>query len=269
MKELFIVILICFIAGCGAGIGTGFAGMSAAAVIAPMLITFLHVDPYTAVGIALASDVLASAVSAYNYGKNKNLDIRNGIIMMASVLVFTFVGSLASSFIPSKAMGSTSVFVTIFIGLKFIIKPVMTTKEQMNSKSVKRKVIESVLCGALIGFICGFVGAGGGMMMLLILVTVLGYELKTAVGTSVFIMTFTAFTGSVSHFALGDMPNLIYLGLCVVFTFMWAMIASKMANKAKPSTLNRITGIILVVLGIAMIVVNYMNGQLIFSKGSL
>ena len=54
-----------------------------------MLITFLGMDPYMAVGIALSSDVLASAVSAYTYGKNKNLDIRNGIIMMLSVLLFT------------------------------------------------------------------------------------------------------------------------------------------------------------------------------------
>ena len=66
----------------GAGLGTGFAGMSAAAVISPMLITFLGMDPYMAVGIALSSDVLASAISAYTYGKNKNLDIKNGIIMM-------------------------------------------------------------------------------------------------------------------------------------------------------------------------------------------
>ena len=43
-----------------------------------MLITFLHMDPYLAVGIALASDVLASAASAITYGKNKNLDIRAG-----------------------------------------------------------------------------------------------------------------------------------------------------------------------------------------------
>ena len=74
--------IVCFIAGIGAGLGTGFAGMSAAAVVSPMLITFLHMPAYEAVGIALASDVLASAVSAYTYGKNKNLDIRNGIVMM-------------------------------------------------------------------------------------------------------------------------------------------------------------------------------------------
>ena len=63
-------ILITFFAGMGAGLGTGFAGMSAAAVISPILITFLGIDPYIAVGIALSSDVLASAVSAYTYCKN-------------------------------------------------------------------------------------------------------------------------------------------------------------------------------------------------------
>lgn len=80
----------------GAGLGTGFAGMSAAAVITPMLVTFLGINPYVAVGIALSSDILASAVSAYTYGKNKNLDIKNGLIMMASVLIFTvFTGAVS------------------------------------------------------------------------------------------------------------------------------------------------------------------------------
>ena len=86
MSGWIITIIVCFLAGMGAGLGTGFAGMSAAAVITPMLVTFLGMPAYEAVGIALASDVLASAVSAYTYGKNKNLDIKNGLIMMGSVL---------------------------------------------------------------------------------------------------------------------------------------------------------------------------------------
>ena len=143
-------------------------------------------NPYMAVGIALSSDVLASAVSAYIYGKNKNLDIKNGMIMM-------------------------------------------------------------------IGLICGFVGAGGGMMMLLILTSVLGYELKTAVGTSVFIMAFTAFTGAASHFMIGGAPDWTVFILCVAFTLIWARIAARFANKATPETLNRATGIILVILGIVVL----------------
>ena len=251
--QLLITILVTFFAGMGAGLGTGFAGMSAAAVISPVLITFLGMDPYMAVGIALASDVLASAVSAYTYGKNKNLDIRNGLIMMVSVLTFTVVGSYVSSLVPSRTMGSFSVFMTLLLGIIFIVLPVMTTREAMQGVSAKKRAVQSIVCGLLIGFICGFVGAGGGMMMLLILTSVLGYELKTAVGTSVFIMAFTAFTGSVSHFAIGGAPDWTVLILCMVFTLLWARIAAVFANKATPKTLNRATGVILVVLGIVVL----------------
>jgi len=250
--------LICFIAGIGAGLGTGFAGMSAAAVISPMLITFLHMEAYDAVGIALASDVLASAVSAYTYGKNKNLDIKNGLIMMVNVLIFTLVGSWVSSKVPNSTMGNFSVFMTLLLGIKFIVKPVMTTKESMQNISRRKKMIQSVLCGMIIGFICGFVGAGGGMMMLLILVTVLGYELKTAVGTSVFIMAFTAFTGSVSHFVIGGAPDLLTLLFCVMSTLLWARIAARFANKASAITLNRATGAVLVILASVILAVNYL-----------
>ena len=247
--HILLTVLVTFFAGMGAGLGTGFAGLSAAAVISPMLITFLNMDPYMAVGIALSSDVLASAVSAYTYHKNKNLDIKNGLIMMVSVLTFTVVGSYVASLVPAATMGGFSVFMTFLLGIKFILRPVMTTKEAMAAVSAKKRAVQSVVCGIVIGFICGFVGAGGGMMMLLILTSVMGYELKTAVGTSVFIMTFTALTGSVSHFAIGGMPDVLTWVLCIVFTLVWAQIAAVFANKAKPKTLNRATGIVLVVLG--------------------
>lgn len=255
---MLIKVLICFLAGMGAGLGTGFAGMSAAAVISPMLITFLDVPAYEAVGIALSSDVLASAISAYTYGKNKNLDIKNGLVMMAAVLVFTMLGSYVAKLVPNRTMGNFSVFMTLLLGIKFIVKPIMTTKERMAAVDAGKRVIQSVICGAAIGFICGFVGAGGGMMMLLILTSVLGYELKTAVGTSVFIMSFTALTGALSHFIIGDLPDLLLLALCVAFTLLWAQIAARFANKSSPIVLNRTVGVVLTVLGAAILAVNYL-----------
>ena len=257
-------LIVCFLAGLGAGLGTGFAGMSAAAVISPMLITFLGMEAYEAVGIALASDVLASSVSAYTYGKNSlscSLEIcafKNGMVMMIFVLIFTAIGSFVASLMSNSAMGSFSVFMTMMLGIKFILKPVMTTKEAMESVNAKKRLIQAMVCGSSIGFICGFVGAGGGMMMLLILTTVLGYELKTAVGTSVFIMAFTAFTGAVSHFVIGGIPDITVLIFCVLFTLIWARIGARFANKASTKTLNRATGCILVILGVVILSVNYL-----------
>lgn len=256
--DILIKVLVCFLAGAGAGIGTGFAGMSAAAVIGPMLTTFLGIPAYQAVGIGLASDVLASAASAYTYKKNKNLDVKNSLVLLLCVLGMTVIGSLTASLLPEQAMSGTMQIAMIFIGLRFLIKPVTTTKEQMSAASPRERVIKSVVGGILVGFICGFVGAGGGMMLLFVLTSFLGYEMHMAVGTSVFIMTFTALTGGVSHFAIGGAPDLLSLIFCIIFTLIWARIAAVIANKASAVTLNRVVGIVMIVTSAVILAVNYL-----------
>lgn len=254
--ELLSTIFVCFLAGAGAGIGTGFAGMSAAAVIGPMLVAFSGVPAYEAVGIGLISDVLASAVSAYTYKKSGNLDIKNSLPMMLSVLGVTVIGSFVASFLPERTMGSTMQIALIFIGLRFILKPVTTTREQMNAASPRERLIKSIVGGVCVGFICGFVGAGGGMMMLFVLTSFLGYQMHIAVGTSVFIMAFTALTGGISHFAIGGMPDILVVVLCVIFTLLWARIAAIIANRSDAKTLNRAAGVVMILTSAAILVVN-------------
>ncbi|MFI3312895.1 MAG: sulfite exporter TauE/SafE family protein [Eubacteriales bacterium] len=260
METVAFTVFIAFVAGIGAGLGTGLAGMSAAVVVSPMLITFLGVDPYIAIGVALASDVLASAVSAYTYGKNKHLDIKNGMAMMIPVLIFTLLGSILSSYVPPVAMGNMSLYATVIMGLKFLIAPVNTKESKMQNLTAKERLIRSLITGTAIGLVCGFIGAGGGIMMLMILTLVLGYELKTAVGTSVFIMAFTALTGAVSHFVIGGMPDMLTLIVAVLSTLLWARLAALFANKASTKTLNRTMGCLLTVMGIGMIAFNFFMG---------
>jgi len=258
MKELLIKILVCFIAGAGAGIGTGFAGMSAAAVIGPMLTAFLGVPAYDAVGIGLISDVLASLVSAYTYKKSGNLDVKNSLPLLVSVLVVTMVGSFAASFLPERAMSGTMQIALIIIGLRFILKPVNKTREQLEAGSRRSRTIKAVVGGVFVGFICGFVGAGGGMMLLLVLTSFLGYPMHLAVGTSVFIMAFTALTGGVSHFMIGGLPDVSCLVLCVAFTLLWARIAAKIANRSNAKTLNRVVGVVMIATSIAILSVQHL-----------
>ena len=253
---MLVKFLVCVLAGLGAGIGTGLAGLSAAAVISPMLVTFLGFPSYQAIAISLASDVLASAVSAYTYGRHKNLDIKNGSLMLGVVLVLTLVGSLVAFQMPNDTMSTFSVLMTLVLGLRFIICPVTGTHSLFPNSGRAIRVTESVVCGIVIGFICGFIGAGGGMMMLLVFTSVLGYELKTAVGTSVFIMTFTALTGAVSHVAIGGSLDLFALVVCAAVTLVAAQVSAVFANRAEPKILNRVTGGVLAVLGTVMLAVH-------------
>lgn len=250
-------LIVCFVASAGAGLGTGFAGMSAASIIGPMLTAFVGIPAYQGIGIGLASDVLASSASAYTYKKNGNLDIKNAIILLVCVVSMTIVGSKVGHYMPENAMSGTQQVAMIIIGLKFLLKPVRTTKEQFDNISPLRRITKSVIGGLFVGFICGFVGAGGGMMMLFVLTSFLKYPMHIAVGTSVFIMVFTAFTGAMSHFFIGGIPDLICLVLCILFTLLWARIAAVLANKASAATLNRVVGVIMITTGVVIIVSQY------------
>ena len=259
---LHLQIIVCVLAGLGAGLGTGFAGMSAAAVIGPMLIVFLDVPPYTAVGIALASDVLASGVSAIVYSRHKNIDLKHSWVLFVTILVTTIGGCFVADILARKSsdvMSGVSIFAMMLLGLRFLFFPPDNNKEKALKLSDKSRLIRSVLSGLVIGFICGFMGAGGGIMMLLVLISVMGYELKTAVGTSVFIMTFTALTGAVGHFAIdGSLGQYwIMLVTCIASTFVFAQIASVIANRIPHKYLNLVVGVLLTGLGIATIILEY------------
>ncbi len=246
LSELIIAIL----AGTFAGIATGLVGLSAAAIIVPFFSIMLGMDPYVAIGIALASDVLASATSAITYYKNKNIEIKNGLLMMITVLIFTVISSYISSLRDTESLGSMMNIVIIVLGINFIRKS-YNESEIKTSKSKLDPRLNSILWGSLIGIVCGYIGAGGGVMLLMVLTMVLGYKLKTAVGTSVFIMTFTALFGAVSHIVIGgtDIPILI---ICATAAFAGAKISARYANKLPTKKLNAVVGIFLVIFGIIL-----------------
>lgn len=252
-------IIICIISGILAGVGTGFAGLSAAVFISPMLVFFLGVDIYEAVCIALASDVLASAVSSITYAKNKNIEIKKSKTLFIGVLVFAIIGSVIAFFISSTKTGNGilsywSVLGSIMLGFKFLFD-----KDDKPQKEIKKNKALIIPIAVLIGFICGFQGAGGGLMLLFALTILLSYDYKKAVGTSVFIMTFTALIGSVSHALMYGAPNIRMLLICAVSALAGARASAKIANKVKVSTLRKIVAVLLIVSGAAMLIYAYIQ----------
>lgn len=247
-------ILVCIIAGLGAGIVTGLAGLSAAVVITPLLVSLGGMESYDVVAIALASDVLASALSAYTYYRNKNIDIKRGLLILGPAFVCSVLGSYIGykfSLSSPNGIGWYSILATTYLGIKFFVSPI--TKEKTDKKTPRKpwmQITLSVLSGVVIGLICGFVGVGGGAMMLFALTILLGYDLKTAVGTSTMIMAIIALTGAVSHYSMGCQLDLKALIICVVFTALGAALAARFANRCEEKKLNRTVGAMLTILGI-------------------
>ena len=255
------------IASIGAGIGTGLVGLSAATVMVPILIVLCpsfsgETGAYQATAVALASDILGSAVTACTYAKYKNIDLKRGWLIMVCILIMSAVGSYAAFLTGNVVLGGFTLILTVCIGIRFLVKPDSTKKNPVE-KGIKlgmKEVVLSLACGIPIGFGTGFVGSGGGMTMLIVLSAFFGMELKTAVGTSTFIMTFTALIASVSHIMIH--PAIFFekwdvMLLCIVLATASSLISARFANRVKNRTVGIVTGVVLTVMGIAMIILNY------------
>ncbi len=255
------------IAALGAGIGTGLAGLSAATVMVPILIVLCpsfggEYGAYQATAVALASDILGSAVTAAVYAGNKRIDLKHGWVMMACIITLSTVGSYVAYLVGNVVLGGFTLILTFCIGIRFLIKP-DTSHKDANIYKVRlgiKEIAVSIFFGLTIGFGTGFVGTGGGMMMLVVFTAFLGYELKTAVGTSTFIMTFTALIGFVSHSLIH--PAIILerwdaLAICIVTATAASLISARFANRVDNKTVGLVTGIVLTLLGGAMIWLQY------------
>ena len=250
-------ILIYIIGGILAGIATGLIGLSAATIIAPLFATYLGMPIYTAIGIALASDVFASAISTFNYYKHKHIKIKKAMLFAVIVILFTILGSYLSKDMNEFNLNGIINFIVLFLGLRFIIYLVKSNENSLAKNKGKMILLKTLFFGVLIGMINGYFGAGGGLSMLAVLTIIFMYDIKTAVGTSVMIMTVTAFVGASSHIVIGG-TNWTALFITAFSALIGANIASKYANKINEILLNRIIGALLILYGISLVLVYYL-----------
>ena len=250
-----------------AGIGTGLAGLSAATVMVPILIVLCpsfsgEAGAYQATAVALASDVLGSAFTAGIYIKHKNIDLKRGWLVMVCILAMCTVGSVAAWAAGNVVLGGFTLFLTFCIGIRFLVKPETKSRDiaVSGNKLNWKGIVVSLFFGITIGFGSGFIGSGGGMTMLVVFTALLGMELKPAVGTSTFIMTFTALIASVSHILIN--PAIVTerwdaLIICIITATVFSIVSAQFANKVNNRTVGLVTGAVLTILGAVMIVLNY------------
>ncbi|MDO4501361.1 MAG: sulfite exporter TauE/SafE family protein [Erysipelotrichaceae bacterium] len=256
--------IIYILAGIGAGAVTGLAGLSAAVVITPLLVGVCLWDSYDAVTVALTADVLASLLTANTYRKNKNIDLKRGFLVGFTALIGTCIGSYVG-FLFNEAqpggLGLIAMITTISLGIKFLFKPITggnTSEEFDNGKNGTLKTIFAMICGLGIGFVCGFTGSGGGILMLTVFTLLLGYNLKVAVGTSTMIMSVVALVGAISHIYMGATMYFLPMMVTVLSCLITALICAKFANRCDIKKLNKVIGVVLLILGIFTILMKYL-----------
>lgn len=253
-RNMLFEMIIYILAGLGAGAVTGLIGLSAVNIVAPLLVIFLGLEAYVAIGLALGTDVFASASSSYVYWKEKRVDWRPAMIIVLFALIGIVLGSYFGAWLPS-------IYLSVLVGLGIAVMGFFLAKEgytkkkkspKMNPFVLKHKKFFIFFGSTVIGLIAGFFGGGGGLMILLLLMSVFKFKIHKAVGTSVLAMIFIAGFSSFFHYV--NVPfSLVGLGVAGISGLIGGFYASKYANKLDEFTLKKNAGMIIVILGVGMV----------------
>jgi uncharacterized membrane protein YfcA len=240
-------------------------GGSGVVVVVPILMLFIGFPVYLAIGTSLFVDVVASLVASFTYHQHGNVDLSRGLWMALAAVIGAQFGSLLA--LSTSESGLSWIFAAFLVlngayilksGMKQITERMSAfAKRRLSvssnqSATKKRAIALSVLLGLGIGIISGFVGAGGGIMFLLVLLLVLGYELHVAIGTSTLIMAITATSGAFSYYLHGNLDIVVAL-IISAGTLLSSRAGAVAANKLGEDSLGRVIAVILIVLGVVLL----------------
>lgn len=258
MTQLLIVLV-----GLIAGVVTGLIGASGVMVIVPGLI-MLGYGAADAIGASLFADTVASLVVSWTYYQAGNVNLSQGWWIAVGSVLGAQVGSFISPHIAESSLGGSFGIFLIITAVIFALRgmgavipvngqPVAKGEPNKFLKALRKNVVlSSLILGFLVGIISGLLGAGGGVMILLILVFLLEYSMHEGVGTSTFIMAFTAASGAIGHAFTGNLP----LGAAVLSglgTVIGGRFAARFANRVNEKVLSYIVGAIFGILGVTML----------------
>lgn len=257
-------IIAIFAIGLIAGIITGQIGASGVMVIVPGLI-MLGYSTFDAIGVSLFVDTVASLMVAWTYYQNGNLNLKQGWWIALGSVVGAQIGSFISPYIPEIGLSNSFGIFLIVTALIFWRRgnKVMIPKAEDPTANQKTKnkllvmlrtnvIISGIILGLLIGIVTGLLGAGGGVMILLILVFVMDYKMHEGIGTSTLIMAFTAASGAIGHALTGNLPQGV--ALCgALGALIGGRISARLANRVNEAILSKIVGTIFGILGIMML----------------
>ncbi|HAW58831.1 MAG TPA: hypothetical protein DCX03_07445 [Bacteroidales bacterium] len=253
-------ILILILIGLITGLLTGLTGASGVILVVPCLNILSNYTIHESIGTSLMVNVITALAISYVYFKHKNIDFGSGLWIAVGSILGSQLGTKYASGVKAANLGTAfGIFMLImgaFIWRKGIKTDSITKqpKSLLKFKNSIQKSIVTLILGFFVGIMTGIFGAGGGGMILIILIFILNYPLLLAIGTSSFLMTITALSGAIGYAMHGNVRWVsgLIIGLSSVIS---GIASAKFANKVNDKILSKAMGAIFIFLGAVMFVV--------------
>ncbi len=253
-------IIAMMLIGTFAGTITGLTGASAVMVVVPLVNLLLNFSIHESIGVSLMVNVIASLFISYTYYRNGNVDLRSGAWIAVGSISGAQLGAIFSAKTPEVSLGGA-------FGIFLIVMGIITWRRGLDREALAKKfgkivrfkegsqrVLVALILGFAVGIMTGVFGAGGGVMVLLILIFVLSFPIHLAVGTSTLIMAITASSGVLGYALQRNIRPLagLILGISAAFS---GYISARFANTVNEEILTKVVGAMFSLLGVTMLII--------------
>ena len=221
------------------GVSLGLIGGGGSILTVPILVYVFGLGPEISTSYSLFIVGLTALAGSVNY-------YRNNLVNLKAVLVFS---------IPSF---TKPVFImTVFAALMIAASVSMIRKSKLPDPSKLKPGHHYTLIfieGAVVGVLTGFVGAGGGFLIIPALVLLAGLPMKEAVGTSLLIIAIKSLIGFTGDLSAGVNIDWAFLAIISSFTIFGIFIGSTLAKKIHGDKLKPAFGWFVLVMGIYIMI---------------
>ena len=194
-------------AGLAIGLSMGTVGGGGAILAVPVLVYGLGQTPVQATTGSLIVVGVTGVLGAWLAWRQQRLDLRQGLVFGAAAVVGSAVGALVAPWVaPSVLMAcfATLMLVTAFTMVRRIVRPVSRGTDGArpvwtDGRFDARQVAKVAAVATVVGFLTGFLGVGGGFMIVPALTLVLGVPMKKASGTSLMVIAISCATALVTR----------------------------------------------------------------------
>lgn len=247
------------------GISLGLIGGGGSILTVPVLVYLFSVDPVLATVYSLFIVGSTSLVGTFTKFKQGLINFNTAFIFALPAVVTVFITrKFIVPAIPSQIFTIDHFMVTKSLLLMIIFAVLMVFASismiRGSGESIKNGTIEQpfnypmiFLQGAFVGIITGLVGAGGGFLIIPALVIFSKLPMKTAIGTSLLIITINSIIGFLSSLAHHEM-NWKFLLSITLLAIIGFFIGNFFNAKVAGEKLKKAFGWFVLVMGIYIII---------------
>jgi uncharacterized membrane protein YfcA len=192
----------------GIGLSLGLTGAGGSILTLPVLVYLAEIPPRQAVGLSLLIVGTAAAVGAWQRAKSGDVNFKAAVMFALSGMVGAAVGAKLTPLLSPAALMFS------FAGLMTVVAiRMLMPKTAGMTPAPECHPLRCLLAGGGVGVLTGFLGVGGGFLLMPALAKFARLPLRAATGTSLVIIAFNSAAGFVSHLGEARTP----WGLAMVF----------------------------------------------------